>query len=36
MNSIALEDAVEKVAESQNEKISRNSYGRAGGQEKTI
>jgi hypothetical protein len=34
--NLALEDAVEKLAESPDEKISRNSYGRAGGQEKTI
>lgn len=35
-HSLALEDAIEKLTESPDEKVSRNSYGRAGGQEKTI
>ncbi len=35
-HSIALEDAIEQLAESPDEKVSRNCYGRAGGQEKAI
>ncbi|MFH2089046.1 MAG: hypothetical protein ABIK82_15475 [Pseudomonadota bacterium] len=35
-SSITLEDAVAKLAESPDEKVSRNSYGRSGGQAQTI
>lgn len=35
-NSLALEDAVEKLAESPDERVSRNSYGRSSGQVQTI